>query len=165
MKKRKEVHGTTDKGSRASMLGHISHSAKTDSTKHLRHSQHRSAMLLRALNAVRPVVVAAAAKPSARTTALRSFASSSRRLSGDHHGPPQLYGPGSKNAEAIPSDAEQATGLERFQLLGRMEGVDVFDLKPLDASRLGTAAEPIKVQSFVRVFPLAPITYRYQVCK
>jgi len=105
-------------------------------------------MLLRALNAVRPVVVAAAAKSSARTTALRSFASSSRRLSGDHHGPPQLYGPGSKNAEAIPSDAEQATGLERFQLLGRMEGVDVFDLKPLDASRLGTAAEPIKVQSF-----------------
>ncbi|KLO17397.1 COX5B-domain-containing protein [Schizopora paradoxa] len=105
--------------------------------------------MLRALTAVRPAVVAA--KSTARANALRSFASSSRRLAGDHHdhhGPPQLYGPGTKDADAIPSDAEQATGLERYQLLGRMEGVDVFDMKPLDASRLGTLAEPIKVQSF-----------------
>ena len=28
-----------------------------------------------------------------------------------------------------------------------MEGVDIFDMKPLDASRLGTMKEPIKVRS------------------
>lgn len=36
-----------------------------------------------------------------------------------------------------PTDVEQATGLERFELLGKMQGIDVFDMKPLDASRLG----------------------------
>ncbi|KAL8904545.1 MAG: hypothetical protein Q9207_003199 [Kuettlingeria erythrocarpa] len=38
----------------------------------------------------------------------------------------------------IPTDLEQATGLERFEILGKMQGIDVFDMKPLDASRLGT---------------------------
>ena len=37
----------------------------------------------------------------------------------------------------IPSDLDQATGLDRFEILGKMQGVDVFDLKPLDASRKG----------------------------
>lgn len=37
----------------------------------------------------------------------------------------------------VPTDYEQATGLERLEILGKMEGVDVFDMKPLDASRLG----------------------------
>lgn len=38
----------------------------------------------------------------------------------------------------MPTDVEQATGLERFELLGKMQGIDVFDMKPLDASRMGT---------------------------
>jgi cytochrome c oxidase subunit 5b len=38
----------------------------------------------------------------------------------------------------VPSDLEQATGLERLEILGKMEGVDIFDMKPLDASRKGT---------------------------
>jgi cytochrome c oxidase subunit 5b len=37
----------------------------------------------------------------------------------------------------IPTDLEQAIGLERLEILGKMEGVDVFDMKPLDASRKG----------------------------
>ena len=37
----------------------------------------------------------------------------------------------------VPTDLEQATGLERLEILGKMEGVDIFDMKPLDASRLG----------------------------
>lgn len=37
----------------------------------------------------------------------------------------------------MPTDLEQATGLERLELLGKMQGVDIFDLKPLDTSRLG----------------------------
>ncbi|KAH8118041.1 cytochrome c oxidase subunit VB-domain-containing protein [Phellopilus nigrolimitatus] len=106
--------------------------------------------MLRALSALRPA--AAAARVHARpTNALRAFSMSPRALSDEHHAPapPQLYGPGGTPENAIPTDEEQATGLERLQLLGRMEGVDVFDMKPLDSSRLGTMADPIKVPTFV----------------
>lgn len=37
----------------------------------------------------------------------------------------------------VPTDLEQATGLERLELLGKMEGIDVFDMRPLDSSRKG----------------------------
>lgn len=37
----------------------------------------------------------------------------------------------------IPTDLDQATGLERLEILGKMQGIDVFDMKPLDASRKG----------------------------
>ncbi|KAI5851705.1 cytochrome c oxidase subunit VB [Morchella snyderi] len=58
-----------------------------------------------------------------------------------------LIGPGAAPG-TIPTDFEQATGLERLEILGKMEGVDVFDMKPLDASRRGTMENPIVVQSF-----------------
>ncbi|KAK0524846.1 Cytochrome c oxidase subunit 4 [Tilletia horrida] len=61
-------------------------------------------------------------------------------------GPPVITGEGSADGE-VPTDESQATGLERFELLGRLDGVDVFDLKPLDASRVGTLKDPIKVKS------------------
>jgi cytochrome c oxidase subunit 5b len=38
----------------------------------------------------------------------------------------------------VPTDMEQATGLERLEILGKMQGVDIFDMKPLDSSRRGT---------------------------
>ncbi|KAI4710064.1 hypothetical protein J4E89_005296 [Alternaria sp. Ai002NY15] len=47
----------------------------------------------------------------------------------------------------VPTDAEQATGLERLEILGKMQGVDIFDMRPLDASRLGTMEDPITVNS------------------
>jgi cytochrome c oxidase subunit 5b len=47
-----------------------------------------------------------------------------------------LIGPGAKPG-TMPTDLEQATGLERLELLGKMEGRDIFDMRPLDASRLG----------------------------
>lgn len=47
-----------------------------------------------------------------------------------------LIGPGAEPG-TVPTDLEQAVGLERLEILGKMEGVDVFDMKPLDASRLG----------------------------
>lgn len=37
----------------------------------------------------------------------------------------------------IPSDMDQATGLERLEILGKMQGVDIFDMRPLDSSRKG----------------------------
>jgi uncharacterized Zn-finger protein len=39
----------------------------------------------------------------------------------------------------VANDLEQATGLERLEILGKMEGIDIFDMKPLDASRKGTS--------------------------
>ncbi|EMC99717.1 hypothetical protein BAUCODRAFT_83035 [Baudoinia panamericana UAMH 10762] len=48
----------------------------------------------------------------------------------------------------VPTDLEQATGLERLEILGKMQGVDIFDMRPLDASRRGTLQDPIVVKSF-----------------
>jgi hypothetical protein len=39
----------------------------------------------------------------------------------------------------VPTDLEQATGIERYEILGKMQGIDIFDMKPLDASRMGEA--------------------------
>jgi len=57
-----------------------------------------------------------------------------------------LIGPGAAPG-TVPTDIEQATGLERLEILGKMEGVDVFDMRPLDASRRGTLEDPIMVRS------------------
>ncbi|KAL2157056.1 hypothetical protein VTH06DRAFT_7514 [Thermothelomyces fergusii] len=57
-----------------------------------------------------------------------------------------LVGPGAAPG-TVPTDLEQATGLERLEILGKMEGVDVFDMRPLDASRRGTLEDPILVRS------------------
>ncbi|KAI0010210.1 COX5B-domain-containing protein [Xylariaceae sp. FL0662B] len=57
-----------------------------------------------------------------------------------------LFGPGAAPG-TVPTDLEQATGLERLEILGKMEGVDIFDMRPLDASRTGTLDNPIVVKS------------------
>ncbi|KAK5128656.1 hypothetical protein LTR08_003928 [Meristemomyces frigidus] len=48
----------------------------------------------------------------------------------------------------VPTDLEQATGLERLEIMGKMQGIDIFDMRPLDASRFGTLKDPITVRSF-----------------
>lgn len=58
-----------------------------------------------------------------------------------------LIGPGAKEG-TVPTDLEQATGLERLELLGKLEGVEFFDTKPLDSSRKGTMADPIVLDSY-----------------
>ncbi|RMD39759.1 hypothetical protein DV735_g5374, partial [Chaetothyriales sp. CBS 134920] len=52
-----------------------------------------------------------------------------------------LFGPGAAPG-TIPTDLEQATGLERLEILGKMRGIDVFDMKPLPSDR-----NPIVVKS------------------
>lgn len=75
----------------------------------------------------------------------RTIATSSRV----HSEPaPTLYGEGAKAGE-VPTDTQQATGLERLQLLGHLEGVDVFHMGPLMMSKPGTLEDPTVVQSFV----------------
>ncbi|KAF8558140.1 COX5B-domain-containing protein [Imleria badia] len=99
-------------------------------------------MLNTALRAARPVALRAA-RP-ANSTPFRALSTTAARRSGAP--PPQLFGSGGKTGE-IPTDEQQATGLERFQLMGEMEGYDAFDLQPLDSSRVGTLQDPIKVHS------------------
>ncbi len=82
---------------------------------------------------------------------LRTISSSAIRRSDDHHASaPSIYGVGAKAGE-IPTDESQSTGLDRVQVLGQLEGVDIFDLEPLDSSRMGTLGDPIKVFSAVSV--------------
>lgn len=54
----------------------------------------------------------------------------------DIHSEGDLLPPGAAPG-TVPTDLEQATGLERLEILGKMQGIDIFDLKPLDASRVG----------------------------
>ena len=56
----------------------------------------------------------------------------------------------------VPTDLNQSTGLERLEILGKMQGIDVFDMKPLDASRKGTEALSIAVNSFTMVDEITP---------
>jgi len=94
--------------------------------------------------AARPLLTGAraAARPA---PAVRAFSTTQRVASGPP--PPQLFGAGGKPGE-VPTDIEQATGLERLQLLGELEGIEVFDHSPLDSSRVGTKADPIKVLAY-----------------
>ncbi|KIJ66857.1 hypothetical protein HYDPIDRAFT_85689 [Hydnomerulius pinastri MD-312] len=99
-------------------------------------------MLNTALRAIRPVALRVGRPVQAST--LRAISTTAARRSGAP--PPQLFGSGAKAGE-VPTDEQQATGLERFQLLGEMEGYDAFDPEPLDSSRVGTLEDPIKVYS------------------
>ncbi|KAI4156060.1 MAG: hypothetical protein LQ340_000548 [Diploschistes diacapsis] len=47
----------------------------------------------------------------------------------------------------VPTDYIQSTGLERLEILGKMQGIDIFDMRPLDSSRKGTMEDPIRVKS------------------
>ncbi|KEF56512.1 cytochrome c oxidase subunit 5b [Exophiala aquamarina CBS 119918] len=47
----------------------------------------------------------------------------------------------------VPTDLEQATGLERLEILGKMQGIDIFDMSPLPSDRTGTFENPIVIKS------------------
>lgn len=57
-------------------------------------------------------------------------------------------GTGGKDGQ-VPTDLEQATGLERFELLMKLKGEEAFSLEPLEVTRMGTPKEPIMVFSLV----------------
>ncbi|KAF9533819.1 cytochrome c oxidase subunit VB-domain-containing protein [Crepidotus variabilis] len=103
-------------------------------------------MFRNAIRAARPIAFAARTSSKPSTSAARAFSTSVRVLSGGPP-PPQLFGEGAK-AGTVPTDLEQATGLERLQLMGEMEGFAVFDDSPLEASHLGTKANPVLVPSY-----------------
>lgn len=92
----------------------------------------------------------------ARVPALRAFPAA-RAFSGarpvlsdklaDVKTPGDLFGTGAQ-PNTVPTSLEQATGLERLELLGKLEGVEIFETEPLDASRTGTMADPIVIDLF-----------------
>lgn len=71
-------------------------------------------------------------------------------------GPDSLIGPGAQPG-TIPTDLDQATGLERFEILGKMEGVDVFDMEKPIFEGSGTMVDPYLVPTY--------IGYRYVGCR
>jgi cytochrome c oxidase subunit 5b len=83
----------------------------------------------------------------------RSLATTPRVFAG--HKAPALIGEGAKPGE-VPTDENQSTGLERLEILGKMEGIDVFDMNPLEMTRMGTLQDPIKIYSLVSA--LAPVS-------
>jgi len=46
----------------------------------------------------------------------------------------------------VPTDIEQATVLERLELLRDIEGISAFHDSPLDSSLLGTKANPVLIR-------------------
>jgi len=64
----------------------------------------------------------------------------------DIHKEEDLLPPGAP-AGTIATDLNQSTGLERMEILAKMQGVDLWDLKPLDSTRLGTMEDPIIVKA------------------
>ncbi|PLW50605.1 hypothetical protein PCANC_06967 [Puccinia coronata f. sp. avenae] len=98
---------------------------------------------------------ASISKRSLAPVALRAhprFLSVSRVVQGDDHHdarPPIIQGPGAKPG-TVPTDLEQSTGIERYEILARMEGHDPFDRKPLAVNHMGTLGNPVKVFSLER---------------
>merc|ERR1711977_623013 len=84
------------------------------------------------------------------TTFARSLSVSAARYAGGKV--TVIQGEGAK-AGTVPSDIEQATGLERMELLGKMRGEDPFRMEPLEVPYMGTPKNPVKVYSLVRHHP------------
>jgi cytochrome c oxidase subunit 5b len=94
---------------------------------------------------------------TARISLARPLSTTTKKLSDQAHAPPALLGEGAPRG-TVPTDENQSTGLERLQLLGHMEGVDVFDMQPLEVPRLGTVKEPILIKSYVCILS-SPLHY------
>ncbi|KAI9494119.1 cytochrome c oxidase subunit VB-domain-containing protein [Zychaea mexicana] len=91
---------------------------------------------------------AVAAAPIAVRSSVRPFSVLGARLSGavSAESIEKNLGPGGAPG-TVPTDLEQATGLERQELLAKLEGKELFDMEPLNMTHLGTVKNPIVVQS------------------
>ncbi|KAI9472155.1 MAG: cytochrome c oxidase subunit VB-domain-containing protein [Benjaminiella poitrasii] len=88
-----------------------------------------------------------AAPIAARTSIVRPFSVLGARFSGAvGHNVETNLGPGGKTGH-VPTDLEQATGLERQELLAKLEGREFFDMEPLNMTHIGTVKNPIVVKS------------------
>merc|ERR1712072_211687 len=76
--------------------------------------------------------------------ATRTFAASAFQRAGG--GPPKMIPEGAPEG-TVPTEMNQATGLERFELLSKLNGEDPFFMAPLQVEHMGTKANPITVKS------------------
>lgn len=111
-------------------------------------------------SAARPALKAATRSAARSTfTSIRLISTTQTRLSADHghehkeivSGDQNLFGPGAP-AGQVPTEVEQATGLDRLELLAEMQGQKLFDEEPLPAEFTGTKEKPVLVYSLVRQF-------------
>lgn len=58
-----------------------------------------------------------------------------------------VVGPGTTDPDLIASPYEQAAGLERLELLGKVAGRSAFLMEPLKVDHYGTLTDPILVDS------------------
>lgn len=73
---------------------------------------------------------------------------SANRLA-DVTGPDDSLIGGGATPGTVPTDLDQATGLERLELLGKREGIDVFDMENPVREGSGTMADPYLVPSYI----------------
>jgi hypothetical protein len=59
---------------------------------------------------------------------------------------PFFLPPGGKPG-MVPTDLEQSTGNERYELLGKLAGLDLFGMDPLPSDRMGTVEDPVLIYS------------------
>jgi Cytochrome c oxidase subunit Vb len=59
---------------------------------------------------------------------------------------PFFLPPGGKPGR-VPTDLEQSTGIERYELLGKLAGLDLFGMDPLPSDRMGTVDDPVIIYS------------------
>ncbi|KAJ1337422.1 cytochrome c oxidase subunit 5b [Microdochium nivale] len=110
----------------------------------------RTAVAVARRAAVSPVArrsfIASAIRRDAKDVEPRAPISQKLKAFNDVKTEDDLLGPGAPVGE-VPTDVDQSTGLERLEILGKMDGVDIFDMRPLDASRKGTVENPITIRS------------------
>ncbi|KAF9906316.1 Cytochrome c oxidase subunit 4 [Linnemannia zychae] len=85
------------------------------------------------------------ARVTLRAAPIARFSALSVRFGG-HHEVKINQGPGAAPG-TTPTDLDQSTGLERAELLGKMQGKDIFDLAPLEVTVRGTKANPTIIHS------------------
>ncbi|KAK1764447.1 putative cytochrome c oxidase [Phialemonium atrogriseum] len=108
----------------------------------------RSAVAVARRAAVSPLVRRTLTTTAVRRDAVQDASAQSAKIKtfSEIKSSTDLVGPGAKPG-TVPTDIEQSTGLERLEILGKMESVDIFDMRPLDSSRKGTMENPIPVRS------------------
>lgn len=105
-------------------------------------------MLSRSLRAARPISNNLRTFATARVQLQQKVVASAQKLSEVTGPDDSLIGKGAQPG-TMPTDMDQATGLERLELLGKREGVDVFDMDHPVKEGSGTMADPYLVPSYI----------------
>lgn len=112
-------------------------------------------MLSRTLRSIRPIRFFSSARVALQQ-ATKVDAKTASNLSEITGPDASLIGPGAQPG-TIPTDLDQATGLERFEILGKREGVDVWDIENPITEGSGTMKDPFLVPTYMG--------YRFVGCK